>query len=649
MTAPAAGWFALTSRDSAEQHRAATPLELLFDLTFVVAVAQAAAELHHALAAGDVRPASRGYVMVFFAIWWAWMNFTWFASAYDRDDVAYRLLTLCRSAARSSSPPASRRAFEHNDFRAVTVGYVVMRVALVVAVAARRRAVTRPRRAVALALRRRDHPRAARLAGPAAPAARTRRSLAAFLAARGRRARRARVGGARADATAWHPGHIAERYGLFTIIVLGESILAGTVTLQRAVTGGGLSASVAVVGVAAVVVVFCLWWVYFEDEVGDGLRRSPQESFRWGYAHFAVFAAVAAVGAGLQVAAEHVTSTVATDAAGSHGPLRGPRTVSVRRGRGCRWPSRSPWCWASSRCSTTGSRTFTSLRRCGWAPRSSSSRAASRPPSSRSRPRWRRPPSPASPSSCSRSSRAAGRNASTARRPRPPDSSTRAAGRRRGTEVLETVGAGCGGRHAMDILDAVADTYRRQGPLRQHVAVRSFLADAPAGAVQEQLATCLDAGVLVASGQGTVRLCDRLRVAVATRPVLAGWVQQARTAPQPLSGALTEGIREELRGLVRYCLTGRDEAQHRRAVELTAVLLYVAPSAFVHGRVIQVAGRYEHFRPDDDAEATTTWTGGMNYYAAAGHARLMADYLWVDAPGHAGTHQKVLAQVQVLF
>ena len=76
---------------------------------------------------------------------------------------------------------------------------------------------------------------------------------------------------------------------------------------------------------------------------------------------------------------------------------------------------------------------------------------------------------------------------------------------------------------------------------------------------------------------------------------------------------------------------------------------YVAPSAFVHGRVIQVAGRYEHFRPDDDAEATTTWTGGMNYYAAAGHARLMADYLWVDAPGHAGTHQKVLAQVQVLF
>lgn len=124
----------------------------------------------------------------------------------------------------------------------------------------------------------------------------------------------------------------------------------------------------------------------------------------------------------------------------------------------------------------------------------------------------------------------------------------------------------------MDILDAVADTYRRQGPLRQHVAARSFLSALPADVVQEQLGTCLDAGVLVPGDQGTVRLCDRLKVAVLTRPVLAAWVQEARTAPGPLGGALTEGIRGELRALVRFCLGGTDEAQHRRAVELTAVL-----------------------------------------------------------------------------
>ena len=46
-----------------------------------------------------------GYGMVFFAIWWAWMNFTWFASAYDVDDVPYRLTMLSRSPACSCSPP----------------------------------------------------------------------------------------------------------------------------------------------------------------------------------------------------------------------------------------------------------------------------------------------------------------------------------------------------------------------------------------------------------------------------------------------------------------------------------------------------------------------------------------------------------------
>ena len=82
----------LTGRDATEPHRAATPLELLFDLSFVVAVAAAAAELHHGIAEDHVGVSVLRYLMVFFAIWWAWMNFTWFASAYDTDDVPYRLL-----------------------------------------------------------------------------------------------------------------------------------------------------------------------------------------------------------------------------------------------------------------------------------------------------------------------------------------------------------------------------------------------------------------------------------------------------------------------------------------------------------------------------------------------------------------------------
>ena len=56
-----------------------------------VAVARAASLLHHGVAEGHAGHALVSYVLVFFAIWWAWMNFTWFASAYDCDDVPYRL------------------------------------------------------------------------------------------------------------------------------------------------------------------------------------------------------------------------------------------------------------------------------------------------------------------------------------------------------------------------------------------------------------------------------------------------------------------------------------------------------------------------------------------------------------------------------
>src|SRR6187402_3508026 len=79
----------MRARSPHEPHRAATPLELLFDLVFVVAIAQAAAGLHHSIAEAHVLAGLAGYLMVFFAIWWAWMNFTWFASAYDCDDVPY--------------------------------------------------------------------------------------------------------------------------------------------------------------------------------------------------------------------------------------------------------------------------------------------------------------------------------------------------------------------------------------------------------------------------------------------------------------------------------------------------------------------------------------------------------------------------------
>jgi low temperature requirement protein LtrA len=290
-------------RDRDERDRSATPLELLFDLCFVVAVAQAADHLHHALAQGHIADGVVSYGSVFFAIWWAWMNFTWFASAYDTDDVPYRLLTLLQIGGVLLLAAGVADGFDRQDFTVVTVGYVVMRVAM----------VTQWLRVA------HDHPagRGTALryaAGIAALQLGWIALLALPLSWRGPGFLLLAAGELAVPVwaersgqpTAWHPGHIAERYGLFTLIVLGECVLAATTTVQAAIGTGGLSPSLAVVAAGGLVLLFALWWSYFDRPAAEGLRASPRSAFGWGYWHLLVFASLAAVGAGLQVVAETV-------------------------------------------------------------------------------------------------------------------------------------------------------------------------------------------------------------------------------------------------------------------------------------------------------------------------------------------------------
>jgi low temperature requirement protein LtrA len=122
----------MTARSPLETHRVATPLELFFDLVFVVAIAQAAGGLHHAIAEGHAPEGLIGYLMVFFAIWWAWMNFTWFASAYDNDDLPYRVAVFVQIAGALVLAAGVEPMFEARVPNAATIGgYVVMRLALV--------------------------------------------------------------------------------------------------------------------------------------------------------------------------------------------------------------------------------------------------------------------------------------------------------------------------------------------------------------------------------------------------------------------------------------------------------------------------------------------------------------------------------------
>jgi len=116
----------------------------------------------------------------------------------------------------------------------------------------------------------------------------------------------------RLGGTPWHAHHIAERYGLLVIITLGEGIL-GTVASINAVVHGpsGWSVDAAVVAFAGVGLIFATWWTYFAIPWAEVLELHRERSFIWGYGHIVIFGALAAIGAGLHVAAlfiEHQTA-----------------------------------------------------------------------------------------------------------------------------------------------------------------------------------------------------------------------------------------------------------------------------------------------------------------------------------------------------
>ncbi|MGW2741036.1 low temperature requirement protein A [Streptomyces sp. NPDC001450] len=290
----------LTARGRYEAHRVSSPLELFFDLCFVVAIAQAGVQLVHAVAEGHAGTGILNYAMVFFAIWWAWMNFTWFASAYDNDDALYRVVTLVQIAGVLVLAAGVSRAFEHHDYLVVWLGYVIMRLAMVAQWLRAARSAEGPERTTALRyacgvlLCQVGWLGLILLPEPARLWVFLVMVIAELCVP---------VYAEKARMTSWHPHHIAERYGLFTIIVLGETIAAATVAVKSAVDEHDALGELLPIAAGGLLIVFSAWWIYFVVPIHDHLRSSRQ-AFLWGYGHYLIFASAAAIGAGLEVAVE---------------------------------------------------------------------------------------------------------------------------------------------------------------------------------------------------------------------------------------------------------------------------------------------------------------------------------------------------------
>jgi low temperature requirement protein LtrA len=296
-------------RDPHEAHRVATPLELLFDLTFVAAFGIAASQFAHALAEGHYAAGLIGFGFASFAICWAWINFSWFASAYDTDDWIFRVVTMMQMSGvlvLAIGLPRMFASIEHGeahvDNSIMVLGYVIMRVAMVFQWLraakqnpARRRACLTYAAAISIAqigwigqiffdfslgvtfilivllvL--------IELMGP-------------VLAER-------RDGG-----TPWHPHHITERYSLFAIIALGEGVVGTVAALSAVVEQQGWTMDAALVCIAGTGLTFGLWWVYYILPSAQILHHHRDRSFVWGYSQILIVTAIVATGAGLHVAA----------------------------------------------------------------------------------------------------------------------------------------------------------------------------------------------------------------------------------------------------------------------------------------------------------------------------------------------------------
>ena len=312
----------MSGRDPDEANRVATPLETLFDLTFATCFSLAAVQLAAALAQGRYAAAVLGFGFASFAICWAWINFSWFASAYDTDDWIFRVVTMIQMVGVLVLAVGLPRMFAsiergaHLDNSVMVLGYVIMRVALVFQWLraasqdpARRRACLTYAVTISIAQVGWVVEIVVRFSAAAAFAL---GSILALIELMGPMLAKRRDGG-----TPWHAHHIAERHSLFAIIALGEGVVGTVAALSAVVERQGWTWDAGVVGIAGTALIFWMWWLYDLLPSARVLERHRDRAFVWAFGQILIVTAIVATGAGLHVTAlfiEHQarTGSVAT-------------------------------------------------------------------------------------------------------------------------------------------------------------------------------------------------------------------------------------------------------------------------------------------------------------------------------------------------
>jgi low temperature requirement protein LtrA len=298
----------MDGRDPHERHRVATPLELLFDLTFATSFGLAASQLADALATGRYAAAVLGFGFASFAICWAWINFSWFSSAYDTDDWLFRIVTMVQMVGVLVLATGLARMFasiergQHLDNSVMVLGYVIMRVALVFQWLraakqdpGRRRACLTYAATVSFA----QVGWVVQIIVPFSTlGAFVLGSALALIELTGPVLAERKDGG-----TPWHAHHIAERHSLFAIIALGEGVVGTVAALSAVVDQQGWTRDAALVGTAGTGLTFGMWWIYFLVPSAQMLHQHRKRAAVWSGGQMLIVTSIVGTGAGLHLAA----------------------------------------------------------------------------------------------------------------------------------------------------------------------------------------------------------------------------------------------------------------------------------------------------------------------------------------------------------
>jgi low temperature requirement protein LtrA len=309
----------MAGRDPHEANRAATPLELLFDLTFATSFGFAASQAAPVLAAGHFVAGLAGFGFASFAICWAWINFSWFSSAYDTDDWIFRVVTMVQMigvlvlGAGVQHMFASIERSGHLDNSIMVLGYVIMRVALVFQWL-RAAKDDPPRRSVCLTyaatISIAQVGWVAQVLVPLAPSsAIVLGGILVVIEMTGPVLAERQAGG-----TPWNAHHIAERHGLFTIIALGEGVVGTAAALSAVVDRQGWTLNAVLIAIAGVALTFGMWWVYYLVPSGEILEQHRDRASVWGYIHMLIVTSIVATGAGMRVAASYIEGSAGISA-----------------------------------------------------------------------------------------------------------------------------------------------------------------------------------------------------------------------------------------------------------------------------------------------------------------------------------------------